>query len=865
MKQAESKTSHAAGHPEFGGVESLRALLTLEVTLMQMLAKDHALAPTLEWLAQALGELAGGAICAIQQLSAAGTELQTLAAPGLPPLMRAPQDAAAAPDQGLGLAALHTAAPRIVTDIGASALPAELRQAARKAGLAACWSLSIQAPAPQVLGVFSLYFRQPIEPRAGELDWLHHAAFLAGCALQRSWQDDRIADGEDMFRAIFENEMDAMAIIDPEQHVFVAVNPAFERMLLYSRSEAVGMPVVTISTRPEQTRLRLQQLNESAPRNVLRRRLKRRDGSVFIAETSAYFLSLHGRRLICAIARDISAQYRSERALSLAAKVYESLTDGIAISVWPGPILTANHALLQMTGFSLEQLVGQDGGFFYQDPELWQRIASRCVSSNVPGDAEVLLRRQDGTVFACLLSLHFSRTSADAPVSLIAVYQDLSVRRQQETRLLFLTNHDILTRLPNRFLFYRRLDQAIAAAADDGRRFTVLSIDLDRFKNINETLGHPTGDLLLRLIAERIAGCVGKSDLLARFGGDEFTILAESVPDESGARQLAARIVQALARPFEIEGQELFVSASIGISLFPQDGGDAETLIRSADIALYRAKGEGKNNYQFFAADMSRASRERMQLENALRHALAAQEFVLYYQPKVRISSAGIYGMEALLRWDHPQLGLLNPVRFIPLAEEMGLIRDIGSWALQQACHQNALWQQAGIAPLVVSVNLSGLQLTDGVLEVVGAALDDSHLPARWLELELTESTVMGAPETNARMLHALRAMGVKLSIDDFGTGYSSLSYLKRFPIDTLKIDQSFVRDIVSDPNDAAIIDAIIALARSLNIGVIAEGVETTEQLHFLRDSGCDSYQGFLFSEPLATADFERLLRAQPC
>ena len=505
-----------------------------------------------------------------------------------------------------------------------------------------------------------------------------------------------------------------------------------------------------------------------------------------------------------------------------------------------------------MTGYGQEELVGRDGGFFYDDKKLWHRIASKCLRSQTPGDAEVMLRRKNGTLFPCLLSLHFARQGASDPVTLVAVYKDVSAWRQHENRLLFLSNHDVLTRLPNRFLFYKRLDQAIAVANRNRRRFAVFFIDLDRFKNINDTFGHPTGDLLLQLVAERLEECVRKTDLIARLGGDEFAILAESAADMAAATELAEQIMAALSQPFHIEGQELFVAASIGIGIFPQDGANAEALIKSADVAMYRAKGSGKNNYQFFAAGMGTAPLEHMMLENALRHALPRGEFQLYYQPKVHASSARIYGMEALLRWNHPDLGVIGPARFIPLAEEMGLIRVIGGWALQEACRQNAEWQRAGHAGLVVSVNLSSSQLQGDIVATVSDTLLQAGLAARWLELELTESTVMQAPEQNALVLHALREMGVQIAIDDFGTGYSSLSYLKRFPIDTLKIDQSFVRDITDDPNDAAITDAVIAMARALKMGVIAEGVETAEQLRFLRENGCDSYQGFLFSQPLA-------------
>ncbi|MGB6053601.1 MAG: EAL domain-containing protein, partial [Burkholderiaceae bacterium] len=758
-------------------------------------------------------------------------------------------------------AAIDTRQPAIVADIASDPRWQDMREPMLEAGYCASWSVPMLTPTNDVLGTFALYFRRPRAPQGLELDLVQYVAYAAARTIERTRLDLALAGREEMFRAIFENELDAMAIIDPDSRRFLTVNPAFERLFGYRREEAVGLQLEAISLEPEDVPQLLRELQPAAEApGIVRRRLKRKDGSVFLAEYTGTVLHLRGRRLVCGIARDISAQHRSEQALSLAAKVYESMTEGVVISAWPGPVLAVNGALATMTGYDRDELVGHDGGFFYADQKLWYRIAAKCLNSQTPGDAEVLLRKKSGALFPCLLSLHFARPEEGEAQTVIAVYKDLSAHRQTENRLLFLSNHDVLTRLPNRFLFYKRLDHAIATASREQRMFAVLFIDLDRFKNINDTFGHPTGDMLLQLVADRLYECLRKTDLIARLGGDEFAVLAESVRDMSGAIELAEQLMAALAQPFHIEGQELFVPASIGISVYPEDGQNAEAMIKSADVAMYRAKGSGKNTYQFFAAGMNTASLEHMMLENALRHALQRNEFRIYYQPKVQASTARIFGMEALLRWQHPDLGLIGPARFIPLAEEMGLIRRIGDWALQEACRQNAEWQRAGYPQLVVSVNLSSTQLGEDTVGAISDTLDQTGLAAQWLELELTESTVMQSPEQNARVLQALRKMGVQISIDDFGTGYSSLAYLKRFPINTLKIDQSFVRDITEDPNDAAITDAVIALARSLKMNVIAEGVETREQLRFLRDNGCDAYQGFLYSQPLPAADFQKLL-----
>ncbi|MEO7031886.1 MAG: EAL domain-containing protein [Herbaspirillum sp.] len=860
-------TSPTHSHPNFASVRALRRLLTIEKNLLQMLIDGQPLPYMLQQLAQAIALLANHAACAICLPTAPDALPAAPITVGLPDLVDLLQPIPQIENNITVIADIESESAR--------GQPAAWLDAMRAAGLRACWLLPLQTPLHKTSGTFALYFQSPHTPRHAELELVQHAALLAERVITRQRQDEQLAESEEMFRAVFENQIDAMAIVDPESQTLLRVNPAFESMLLYPQDSAIGLSLTAFSARPAKTREQLKRLRSvldlapktetTTPIPVWQRWLKRRDGSIFRAEISAYWLPMQGRQLICGIARDLTAIRQSKHALSLASNVFENLSDGIAIGAWPGTILNANHALLAMTGFTLEELVGQDSSMLYQDAKLWQQLAAEAVRSNLTSRSNVRLRRKDGGLLPCLLTLHRMRADAEhgAATTLIAVYQDLSLRQQQEQRLQFLSDHDLLTSLPNRFLFYQRLGQAVTQAskvkANSVPQFAVLSIDLDRFKNINETFGHPVGDQLLELTARRIEQVLSTGDLLARFGGDEFAILTSRPQEETAILYFVEKLMAGFALPFEIDGQELFITASVGISLFPQDGRSAETLIRSADVALYRAKSEGKNNYQFFAAEMGRDSLSRMQLENALRRALPEQEFELYYQAKVRIPTDQVYGMEALLRWNHPQLGLLGPVDFIPLVEEMGLIREVGSWALQQACRQNALWQQAGFKPVMVSVNLSALQMADDVASLVAQALQDSELLPGWLDLELTEGTIMSAPK-NAAVLQTLREMGVKISIDDFGTGYSSLSYLKQLPIDTLKIDQSFVRDISNNTNDGAIIDAIIALARGLDIDVVAEGVETTEQLRFLSDRGCDAYQGFLFSKPLTAGDFEKLL-----
>jgi diguanylate cyclase (GGDEF)-like protein len=439
-----------------------------------------------------------------------------------------------------------------------------------------------------------------------------------------------------------------------------------------------------------------------------------------------------------------------------------------------------------------------------------------------------------------------------------------TITERTQANLYSLAHIDALTGLPNRLLFLDRLNQTMVQAHRNERLVAVMLLDLDRFKAINDTLGHTMGDLLLKSVAERLATCVREDDTVARLGGDEFTVLLPEIRYIQDAAAVAQKILDALAQPFFLDGHEVFIGASIGISLYPFDD-ELSALLRNADTAMYVSKQHGGNTYQFYTAEMSTASLRRLSLEGALRRALERGEFVLHYQPQIDLARGEIVGAEALVRWQHPDLGLLGPMEFIPLAEENGLIIPLGEWVLRAACAQNRAWQNAGLPPIRVAVNLSVRQFHQkNLADIVARILGQTGLDAHRLELEITESCLMQNTQTTVTLLTELNRLGVRISIDDFGTGYSSLAYLKRFPIDTLKIDRSFVCDIDTDPNDAAIVKAIIALAQSLEMHVIAEGVETQNQLDFLRTYQCNEIQGYLISRPLPAGDFAALLAREP-
>jgi diguanylate cyclase (GGDEF)-like protein len=433
---------------------------------------------------------------------------------------------------------------------------------------------------------------------------------------------------------------------------------------------------------------------------------------------------------------------------------------------------------------------------------------------------------------------------------------------EKEEKLNYLAYYDVLTKSANRSLLQDRLKQAIAYASRHGRQVAVISVDIDNFKYINNSLGHNTGDQLLRAVTERLGSCLRDGDTVARQGGDEFVIVLPDQVSDDHASQVIKRVLAAIARPILINDREFNITCSIGASFYPQDGSDGETILKNADAAMYAAKELGRNTFQFYAKEIDARINERLVLESSLRRAIERGEFLLQYQPQVHLDRGEIMGAEALIRWRHPELGIVSPDKFIPLAEETGLIEPIGEWVLRAACAQNKAWQDAHLPAITVSINLSARQFRQkGLADTIARALRETGLNAECLGLELTESLVMHNAAAGALMLRNLKQMGVKLSIDDFGTGYSSLSYLRRFPIDELKIDQSFVRDVMTDPDDAIIAKAIIALAHGLNLKVIAEGVETKEHIDFLQGRRCDQAQGFYFGRPLHSDEFEDLLQ----
>ncbi len=556
----------------------------------------------------------------------------------------------------------------------------------------------------------------------------------------------------------------------------------------------------------------------------------------------------------------------SEVERRLSAAVFDNSSDAIVVTDRNNLIISVNAAFSEITGYSREEVVGKNPKIFSagrQAPEFYTHMW-HDLDRFGKWAGEIWNRRKSGELYPEWLSISTVKDNKSDITHYVGIFSDITERKQAEERVRHLAHYDALTDLPNRTLFHDRLQQALIQAQRNHEQVAVMFIDLDRFKIINDTLGHGIGDLLLQSVAQRLSHCVRQGDTVCRQGGDEFVILLPKIARAEDAALVAQKILQSISKPFSLEGHELHISSSIGISFFPNDGVTVDVLMKNADVAMYRAKELGRNNCQFYLADMNARSFERLALETSLRRAIEHHELELYYQPLMDSNGAAMIGVEALVRWNHPELGLIHPNQFISLAEETGLIVQIGEWVLRTACRQAREWLDEGYRPLRISVNLSPRQFhQSNFLSIVENVISETGFDPHWLEMEVTEGMLMHNTEDNIVLLNQLKALGISIAVDDFGTGYSSLSYLKRLPIDTLKIDRSFVGDVTSNRDDAAIVDAIISLAQSLSLKVIAEGVEKTEQQDFLRDHHCDEMQGFLFSHPLPAAQFIELFKLE--
>jgi diguanylate cyclase (GGDEF)-like protein/PAS domain S-box-containing protein len=672
---------------------------------------------------------------------------------------------------------------------------------------------------------------------------------------------------------LFDHAPEAIVVLDTESGRFIEANDNAERLFGLSREQLLARSPMDVSPeyQPDGTPSETQALA-----NI---RLAT-EGGVRVFEW--VHLNAAGEEIPCEIRlvripsesgvqvqgsiTDISARKRSEEDLKLAAGVFDNTPQAIFVTDADARILRVNRAFTEITGYSAEEAIGQtprllrsghhDEAFYSQ---LW---ASLMETGSWHG--EVFNRTKSGEVFPAWENVSAVRNDDGEAIQYISIFSDISDKKLSEERLRKLAHYDILTDLPNRLLFNERLDHALKRVRRTGKELALLFLDLDHFKNINDSLGHPVGDAVLQLVADRLTQAVRSEDTVARLGGDEFVVILEDLRHAEDAANVAAKVVEVMERPFLVDGQDLNITTSIGISLRHDADDDLTTLVKNADSAMYHAKQAGRNQYQFYTPELTAAALQRVRLGAELRRALERGEFEVWYQPLWRLRDGAIFGAEALLRWRHPERGLVSPATFIPLAEEQGLIGPIGEWVLETACQQLRSWLNAGVRLEKLSVNVSGQQLTKGdFVATVERNLQAARLTADQLELELTESTIMERTQQALGLMDRLKDLGVMISVDDFGTGYSSLHYLKKLPIDKLKIDRSFVQDVPQDPSDVAIVRAIIALGQSLNLDVLAEGVETAEQQAFLLAEGCDEAQGYLFGKPMPSDAFFATLQHQ--
>ncbi len=659
--------------------------------------------------------------------------------------------------------------------------------------------------------------------------------------------------------AILENVM--FGIMFVRQRKIVSANRRCEELFGYAAGEMGGCSTqILFSSQDEFEAAGIRQYSEIARDSYFseERQYKRADGSLFWCMVSGCALNPEsvddGSIWVYA---DISERRLAEESLRLSSKVLEHIAEGVIVTDVQGKIVAVNPAFSLISGYTEQDAVGKTPALLRSGRETPAFYAKLWADLREIGfwAGEIWNRRKCGEYYLEWLTISAVRDKDGACTHYVGVFRDITQAKESQQKLDHLAHHDPLTGLPNRTLFNDRLAHAMQRSAREHQQLALLFIDLDRFKNVNDSLGHHIGDELLKQVALALSDKVRDGDTLARLGGDEFILLLENVDGQYGTTVVAEKLMAVFEQPFIIVGHELFVTCSVGISLFPQDGVDLNMLIRNADVAMYQSKAHGRNAYRFYAAEMMGEGLERLRLESMLRRSIEKNEIFLNYQPQVEIHSGKLVGAEALVRWQHPELGLVPPIRFIPLAEDTGFINQLGQWVLFEACRQMIRWEEAGLYVPKIAVNLSVKQFERGsIVSMVSEILKETGLDAHRLQLEVTESLIMNTGDAFS-LINDLHAIGVGLAIDDFGTGYSSLAYLKQLPVQTLKIDRSFIKDIDTDVNEEAIATAIIQLGKSLNLSVVAEGVETQAQVDFLLRQGCSLAQGYLFGRPLLAQD----------
>ncbi len=695
---------------------------------------------------------------------------------------------------------------------------------------------------------------------------------------ERKRAEEDLRESQEYTKILFTSSHIPLIVMDAETGIYMDCNAAAVQIYGYAtREEVLSKTPLDVSAPIQynsadsatEAKKHIQACRENGS-HVFEWRHQRPNGQIWDADIHLMFFQHRGKSLIQFTLQDITERKKAEQALreneTKFRTLFESAIDSIFL-VDQNIIIDCNQKTLEMFGCTREQIIGQTPYRFSPEVQPDGRNSLEKAQEKInaalrgqPQFFEWKHCRYDGTLFDAEVSLNVFNVAGKNYLQ--GVVHDISKRKHTEEQIQYLATHDSLTDLPNRLMFSQLLNHSIQSAQHHKRQLAVFFIDLDRFKIINDTMGHDAGDQLLQEIAKRFKLALRAADIVGRMGGDEFIILIEDVKELSQVAIVADKILANISKPMVLLGEECRITASIGISLYPKDGGDEQSLMKNADKAMYFAKEEGKNNYQFFSKDIQSQATERLSIETNLRFALERNEFSLHYQAKINFKTNVITGVEALLRWQNPYLGKVTPTQFIPVAEETGLIIPIGKWVMNTACAQNVAWQQQGLPSVCMAVNLSLRQLTDdNLIDDIKAVLNESGMAPNLLELEITESMVMHSLPRITAVLAKIKSMGVRLAIDDFGTGYSSLAQIKNFPINTIKIDRSFIRNIPKNAKDKEITKAIIAMSKTLNLTVIAEGVETIAQINFLKENSCDEMQGYYFSKPIIPKQFADLLK----
>lgn len=681
----------------------------------------------------------------------------------------------------------------------------------------------------------------------------------------QSRAEEALRGAERQFRSIFENAVEGIYQSTPDG-TYLNVNPALATIYGFASTDDLRANLTDIAHQlyvnpADRDRFRSLLARDKIVRDFEAEVYHQNGSAIWITENARVVENEFGQTLYYeGTVEDITARKAAEEQMRLYAKVFEAASEAIIVSDTTGTIQAVNPAFERMTGWTRAEIEGTSKRFIHGSSateSLERTIFRTAIAGGGAWQGEIEALRRDGETFPAWLSVSGVRSDDGDVHTIVTLCSDLSQRKAIENRIRFQAEHDAVTHLVNRHMVMQRLDQAVTNARACGKSAIVIFLDLNRFKFVNDSFGHGAGDQMLRLAARRLLNCTRSCDTVGRVGGDEFVIILPNVENLLAGMAVVDKVMYTFTDPFPIANREIFSTPSMGIAIFPDDGETGQELIRNADAAMYAAKRGGGKRFRFFNQDMNQQAIERLTLENNLRAAMVKREFQLYYQPKIDLGTGDVVGAEALMRWHHPVLGFISPAIFIPVAEEAGLIPQLGEWALRQACEQFRLWHDDGIALPSISVNLSPAQFSDSnLVATIERVLDETGIAPGCLDLEITETMLAGEVERAIGVLNELAQLGVSLSLDDFGTGYSSLSYLKNFPVNVLKIDQSFVRELPGNAKDGAIVSSIMALAANLGFQVVAEGVETAAQARFLAERGCQTAQGYVFARPLAPPAF---------